>query len=486
MGRPFGVAPITTVGVTLLLGTAGLVATQPGGAYDDIVGIALLLTAVAFALHRREQTRSTAHLAMIGLTLGLCVGAKYTFVIPAVALALGLVVTTERGRRLRASVAVLVSACVTGSYWYVRNMVVVGNPLPSLGLHLGPLTLPHVKGAGPTSTVASFLLDGQAWRANFLPGLRSSLGPAWPVLVALAFAGMLGAILDRREPVVRLLGVVAVVSFVGYLVTPQYLIAGFGRPYFFGVNVRYASPALVLGLALLPIAFRTRWRWVLGLLLATLVVTELDPTSWPTRFGWAVFADRIGDGDALWAVALLIVAAGLAVAGIWLWRRAGRAHTRAGRRAVRWGVVAAVPLVILVALLGTHDEYLKNRYVGALPFPQVDAWVRDQHRVRIAVAGLFMQDQYPLVGADLSNLVQYVGIKTSGGGFRSPRSCDEWVHMLEEGRYEYVVVAPAPNLAAWTASQPDSRVVMSQQLGPKADAVVKVFRIDPSRRNRSC
>ena len=72
-----------------------MVGTQPGGAYDDIVGLALLLVAVALALHRRDEPRRMAHLAIIGLALGLCVGSKYTLVAPAVLLALGIVVTSD-------------------------------------------------------------------------------------------------------------------------------------------------------------------------------------------------------------------------------------------------------------------------------------------------------------------------------------------------------------------------------------------------------
>ena len=45
MGSRFGLAPVTLTGVAVALGTPGLVATQPGGGYDDVVGLALLLLA---------------------------------------------------------------------------------------------------------------------------------------------------------------------------------------------------------------------------------------------------------------------------------------------------------------------------------------------------------------------------------------------------------------------------------------------------------
>jgi hypothetical protein len=483
-GRAFGVGPATALGTALLLGTAGMVGTQPAGAYDDVVGLALLLTAVAFVLHRRGEPRRLAHVVLIGLTLGLCVGTKYTFVAPSVLLALGVVVTTERGRRIRTTLAVLLAACVTGSYWYVRNAVVIGNPLPSLAFHLGPISLPSVKGAQPTATVAKFLFDSAAWRQQMLPGLRLSLGPAWPVLVVLAFAGMAAAIVQRHESVVRMLGVVALLSFLAYLVTPQYLVA-LGRPVFFGVNIRYASPGLVLGLVLLPIALRRWAAWVAGALVATLLVTELDPTSWPTGFGWKTFVTRVGVGDAVWALALVAVLAGIGVGATALWRRAGREPTRTRRRIGRWAVVAAIVLLGFAALAGVRGEYQRNRYVGLDPFPQLTSWVRGQHRARILVAGLFMQDQYPMAGADLSNWVQVAGVKTSGGGFRAVTSCEEWVRLLEDGHYDDVVVLPALNIPQWTAAQPDARLVVNGRLSKTPTGYV-VYRLDPSLRHRTC
>jgi hypothetical protein len=487
-GRAFGVGPVTAMAVALLLGTAGLVVTQPGGAYDDVVGIALLLAAVGLALHRRSEVRRMSHLALIGLALGLCVGAKYTFVAPAVMLAIGMVVITDRGRRLRATVVLFVAACITGSYWYVRNAIVVGNPLPSLSLHLGPLSLPSAKGAQPTSVVARFLFDSAAWRQQLLPGLRLSLGPAWPALLALAFVGMIAAIAQRNEPIVRMLGIVAVLSFVAFLFTPQYLLA-LGRPVFFAVNVRYAAPSLTLGLLLLPIALRRWLTWVTVIVGATLVVTQLDPASWPTHLGWTTFADHVGaanatGGDAAWAIALLALAAAAGALVVWIWNRS-RSAPRATRRGVRWATLVAAPLVVLLLLAGVRRSYLDHRYVGLAPYPQLTAWVRGVHRQRIAVAGAFMQDQYPLTGADLSNWVQVAGIKTSGGGVREPTTCADWVHMLDQGHYRYAVIFPALHLAQWTAAQAGSRKVLQSRLSG-TDLDYFVYRLRTSDHTPNC
>ena len=53
IGKPFGVAPIAVAGSAVLFATPGLVGTQPGGAYDDVVGLALLLSSVALLVNSR-------------------------------------------------------------------------------------------------------------------------------------------------------------------------------------------------------------------------------------------------------------------------------------------------------------------------------------------------------------------------------------------------------------------------------------------------
>ena len=183
---------------------------------------------------------------------------KFTFVLPAIALCLGLALTAPKGLRVRRTIVVFACAAVTGGYWYARNAIVAGNPLPSLSLSLGPFSLPSVKGALPTSMVAKFLFDGPAWIDYFIPGLRSSLGPAWVAVIAFRCLRDHGRGLPTFRGV-RMLGFVGFASLAAYLFTPQYLVGAFGRPFFFSANLRYASPALAVGLVLLPIVSR-RWR----------------------------------------------------------------------------------------------------------------------------------------------------------------------------------------------------------------------------------
>ncbi|MEJ7583569.1 MAG: hypothetical protein WKF43_05635 [Acidimicrobiales bacterium] len=478
-GRPFGIAPAAAVGTALVLGTPGMVATQPGGAYNDVAGLALLLTAAAIALHGRALSRPVAQDLVAALAAGLAIGMKFTFVLPAGALCLGLAVTTPRGARVRRSAVVVLGAILTGGYWYARNARATGNPLPSLDVSFGPLSLPSATGATPTSTVANFLFDGRAWTENFLPGLRSSFGPGWIAVVALALAGLVAALAQRDDARVRMLGIVGLLAAAGYVATPQYLIGGFGRPFFFGVNLRYVSPALVLGLILLPIVLRRWGTWVLGAYTLAVIVTQVDPTSWPTGFRWATLSDRASGAYAAGAVAVLLLGAAVAGAGVTLWRHSPQIRSNA----IVAGV--AIPVAVLLVLAGFHGAYLDDRYVDHPPFPDIYAWVRDVHDSRIALFGLYMQGQYPFAGADFSNHAQYAGVRTDGGGFRPARTCAEWVQLLESGRYDYAVIGPTKGASEWTAAQPDAALVLRMPLGD-GSVGVEVFRLDRDLSPRSC
>ncbi len=192
IGRPYGVAPITLTGVAALMATPGLVATQPGGAYDDIVGLALLLACAALlvtSVSAGGPARLTGQ-SVAALAAGLALGTKFNFIAPVGALTIGVWVLARRGRRIREAGLWLLLVLATGGFWYLRNLIAVGNPLPSLHIHLGPLALPTPFVPTPTSTVAHFLFDGHAWH-QYLP-------PRPPPLIR---PGLVGALRPgRRRP----------------------------------------------------------------------------------------------------------------------------------------------------------------------------------------------------------------------------------------------------------------------------------------------
>ena len=288
IGRPFGVGAITLTGSAILFATPGLVATQPGGGYDDVVGLAMILSAVAFLINSQalsERSQWTVWVVAAAAT-GLALGTKWAFIGVVVALTVGVWFSVAREQRVRRFGVWLIVLLLTGGFWYGRNLIAVGNPLPPLHLKLGPLLLPSPRLTTPSSTVAHFILNATDWRKYFIPGLRLAFGPAWWALLALSIVGLVLAVVkgDRLQ---RILGYVGLASGIVFVFTPQYIVA-FGVPALFVDQVRYADAAVILGLVMLPInpllsAWR-RARWVLGAYAAVLAATQFDSGIWPTQF----------------------------------------------------------------------------------------------------------------------------------------------------------------------------------------------------------
>ncbi len=468
VGRPFGVAPITLTGCAALLATPGLVATQPGGAYDDVVGIALFLACAALLI-TAEQRGDRSRLIGIGaaaLAAGLALGTKFTYIAPAGALTVGVWILARRGTRLREGGIWLLLVALPGGFWYVRNLVEVGNPLPSLNLKLGPFRLPGPAIGTPTPTLAHFLFNGRDWSTYFFPGLRLSFGPAWWLLLGLSAIGLaLGTVLGPAR-VPRMLAWVGLATGAAFIVSPQYL-AILGAPVNFVYNVRYADPAVAFGLVLLPIIPALRRAWWPGAILVAyvgiLVGSQLDGTIWPTHVLGQQFADAIRGVDAVIGAAVGLL---LLVGGLLLYRRR-QVHRQWQPTAP---AIVGMTIVLVAGGFGLQQFYLRNRYYGPTT-PSFVAWAQPVRNARIAVAGEYTQLQYEMYGRDLTNFVQYVGQAEPHGGYAAVASCPRWRSLLNRGHYGYVLVSTglSPDRAtlftdpssstAWTSTDPASILI---------------------------
>ena len=249
LGRRYGQGPACVLGLCLLLATPIMVETQPGGAYNDLMGIALLLAAAALLVNG-GPTGVAGVIAALAAAPAL--GTKLTMAVPLVALTLGVVVVTPTGRRVRTAAIWLGALLALGTLWYARNLFAFGNPVPAADLELGPLSLPSPPLTKLIFSPIHYVGTPGVLRGTFLPGLLDAYGPAWWALLGLAAVGMVAVAVSGRTRVERMLGVVAIVSAVAFLFTPQ----GLGTeddPLFFKFNLRYPTPALALGLALLPL-----------------------------------------------------------------------------------------------------------------------------------------------------------------------------------------------------------------------------------------
>lgn len=470
VGKPFGIAPLTLLGAAIVAAGPEIWLDNAGSAYNDLAGIALLLIVMAL-LVRLDATRDEdgswrAPLVLCaGLAAGGALGTKYTLLPPIAALTIALAVLARRGQRTRVTVAWLGGVTVAGAYWYVRNLLIVGNPLPPVALGIGPFHLPYLP-YDYSQKISDYLFDANSWRDYFLPGLRHAFGPAWWAVLAIALAGFfLGATL-ARDRMVRILALVGALSFVGYIVSPQSL--GIGSNLFgFEVNVRYFASALVLGAAALPFAavrFGARGRLVLLVVYAgTFAATQFDQTIWPNARPALINEPAAGRFPRVVGVAVIVVF--LVVGALW-W--ASRVRVRSLPPAA---IATVLTALLVMGYFGTR-AFQERRYADTPLLPKITTWARDARHQRIALVGTVVQ--YPLFGRDFSNYVQYIAKR--GPKYRSTQitNCATWRRTLNAGRYGWVIVAspnfpfpyPAKERIAeeeWTRTDPAVTLVSKQQ-----------------------
>jgi hypothetical protein len=464
IGRPFGVAPWSLALGAIALSVPAL-ADQAGEARNDIVGIFFLLAAIAIGLNAargRGEAKGLSVGAMlcVGLAIGLAAGTKLNFLLPAAVVVLGLTALAPAGCRRLALVCSGGMALAGGGYWYLRNLIHTGNPLPWIH-HLGPIDLPapeQALGGREAHSVFSYLTDGSVWSDWFLPGLHGGLWILWPVIGAAALVGLLLASLGfvRRRPastesyVLALAGLVGLAAALSWLVSPTSASGPDGMPRGFESGLRYLTPALILGLALLPTVPPLR-AW--GARLASI--------------GPALGERPVPDRDP---------------------KRGGAAdEDRLPRRWVAGIVVGAVLLAVVVGY-PVQRHYLHDRYRDpSFTTPGLDAafaWARDIDDARI---GTTSTRQYPLFGTDLSNHVAYLGVPRPHGGFEEAPNCRAFRRLVNEGDYDYVVASRDRIEAGKPAFPPQAKWIE----GPDAEVVLKkkptvVFRITGSLDPNAC
>ncbi|HYG95745.1 MAG TPA: hypothetical protein VD741_01435 [Solirubrobacterales bacterium] len=423
IGRPYGAAPWSLALGAVALSVPAL-ADQAGEARNDIVGIFFLLAAVAIALNGERDVRTAL---VAGLAAGLMAGTKLNFLLPAAVLVIGFAAVAPQGERGRVFGAATLAALAGGGYWYLRNLLHSGNPLPWIQ-HIGPIDLPapeQALGGREAHSVLGYLTDGTVWSDWFLPGLHDGLWLLWPLLLVTALAGLfltLTPLLRRRDEnrlhkpeivpsaeTLALVGLVGLATALAWLVAPTSASGPDGMPRGFESGLRYLAPALVLGLALLP-------------------------TSALFRAGFV----RLRQSFSTYGVEKLY-------------------------HAPRWaaGLAGAAALVLAIGIgYPVQRHYLEGRYEDptftAAGLNAAFAWARDVSDARIATTST---RQYPLFGTDLSNRVEYLGTERPHGGFESPATCREYLQLLSEGGYDYAIATrdrtepgrpPYPPTAQWT------------------------------------
>jgi hypothetical protein len=499
VGRPYKVGPATLVAAAIVLDAGVMIETQPGEARNDIMGLAFLIAFVAFLINGHQRRAPTAGavqdaperdaplldkgpLVMAGIAAGLAASVKLTFLIPVVAIAVGVVVFSGRGRRLTTAWVMGLSMFVVGGYWYVRAAIKTGgNPIPQVGF--GPLHLPTPDqmplDPRPRFAVAHYLTEPTIYRRWFFPQLDNAFGPLWPLILIVAVAAAIFIVVRSRNRILQVIAAAALATAFVYVFTPLTAAGQDGSPTGFFTNTRYLVPGLVLALALLPIArplrAPDRRAWQTLLFLAGLyTITVLTTPRWYPGF----------------IVGTIFLTLAL------VWAPGGLGLLRSRRQASRAVVaVAGAAVLFLAVVLGRAQQvqYAEHHYTKSTLFLGEGApqkaydFARLQHDKRIGIVGSseIIFGQYGFYGADLSNRVQYIGVPGPNGTYRLATTCRQFRHQINAGDYDYLILSKFTQdsteadysypIYAWVKSDPALKLVIAEPtIYPQPDYVFKV------------
>jgi hypothetical protein len=393
-----------------------MVGTQPGQASSDIACAALLLTAVALLFEADDF--APVPLALAGLATGLAISTKVTIAVPIAVLVISVLVMALVDRRFAVAALWAGAVAITGSFWFLRNWVISGSPLPWFDLTIGPIRLP-ARAAEEGPPLSDTFFDSGTWESLYRPGLALGFGRAWVFVLGIAAAGIvLGLVKGQRFE--RLAALMVLSGLIGHIFTP--LTGGLS----FVFNLRYVTPVLLLGFVLLArqVPATRVWRSAMsGVLLALVVVGATSPNrerlpAWPKGY-----------------VAPVTVGAVLALALAALYVRSAD-HWSIDRLPVRRHGATLVVVALLVTgnwFAGNH--YLDHRYLDAgSHMDEVHEYFRDVTDARVAVFGT--DETYPMFGIDDSNRVRR---GDDAAIDYDDDLCRTWRRAIA-GHYDYVVL----------------------------------------------
>jgi len=483
IGRPYARPHLTLIAASILLATHTLVVREPGMAKNDIVAIALILSAIGILINRGADPSDTRGrigpgwaMAAAGLAVGLAAGTKVTALAPAAMITFAVLFSAHHGTRLRSAGVWFGAAFVGGGFWYLRNLLATGNPIPQVR-SIGPINLPgpeRLQEGRADFNVFHYIGDTSIWREYFFPGLEQGFGTLWPVLLAVAVIGLVALIWRGPGRLTRAHGLAALLAIAAYLITPLSAAGPEGSPDAFAINLRFLVPALAMGLVLIPLVpwFRKpRPQLGLGLLLLFLFFA--------TGRGDAIWSESGGYFGIAFALALVVVPS-LA------WRFRERLSALNPEKPLLAWVAGAAVLAGLLLSWPLASGYFDSRYNDF----EADAGLAEPYRwasgvedAEIGLAGTTAGfRQFGFFGEDLSNHLTYIGREAPAGGFDVIRSCPEFRRAVNEAELDYLVTSPFLNFIgerepvfsperSWVAGDPS----LSLEVGP---GPVEVWRVD--------
>ena len=328
----------------------------------------------------------------------------------AAALTVAAIALAPAGRRRAAAAWWFVPALLGGGYWYLRNLIAVGNPLPQVEPPRPALAAPSRAPADgrPDFAIVHYATDTGVWSDYFGPGLHEAFGGLWPLVSLAAIAGGGAGARAGAATGPRAGSAAPPLRHARLPVHPAQRRRRGGRARSASRSTSASrSRRCSLGLALLPLAAASRRAGAASgpcsrRCSSLLVITDRSD---------AVLRDpgaplRHRPGAARWS---LVPAALLCAA-----ERRG-----AARAAALAAGFAALALAVVAIGYPVQRDYLGDRFRNDVPptngFPAMHLdsayrWARDVRDARIGLAGTtagFLG--YGFYGTDLSNRVVYLG-----------------------------------------------------------------------------
>jgi hypothetical protein len=456
VGRPYKVGPATLIAGAIILDSGVMIETQPGEARNDIMGLAFLIAFVAFLINghqRRAPQEGTAvqdapeqgaalldvgPLVLAGIAGGLAISVKTTFLVPVVAIGIGVFLFSGKGRRWTTAWVLAVPVLITGGYWYVRAVIKSGgNPIPIT--KFGPLHLPTPDqmplDPRPRFAVAHYLTEPTIYRGWFFPQLDNALGPLWPLILIVAVAAAVFIVWKSNNKILRVIAAAALLTAVVYVFTPLTAAGQEGSPTGFFTNTRYLIPGLILAMVMLPIARPLRApdrraEITLLFLAAVYWITVLTTPKWYSTYIV---------GTIFLTLALVWTPTGLLL---------GRSRGVMSRRVV---AAAGAFILILAVVLGRDqqvqyaDQHYKNTklFLGEGGPQKAYAFAQRLQHQRIGIVGSseIIFGQYGFFGNPPTNEVEYIGVPGPHGAYRLATSCSQFMERINAGNYDYVIMS---------------------------------------------
>ena len=288
---------------------------------------------------------------------------------------------------------------------------------------MGPISLPApVRDfqLRPDFAVVHYWNDTGVWRHWFVPGLHESFGTLWPLTLAGMLAVAVFAIWRGREPILRVLGAFVLVTAVAYVFTPLTAAGEQGQPIAFVWNVRYLAPAVAVGLAILPC-------------LPALRATPAAPGGGAGRRSPCVLAFTVGSlvqwqqGHVKGAVGRRRCSCSPSPRWSPVLRSRGRARARppAGAFGWRW----RRPRWSSASPPATASSATTSPTATRTPARSRTSPTRCAGRATCATRGspspasAAVFTQYPFYGTDLSNRVQWLGVRGPHDSYQRIPNC---------------------------------------------------------------